>query len=223
MRLPGGDQAVAEPWRMACAWLAAATGAEVPAIPAALGEIDPKRWEAIAELVRSGVSAPLTSSVGRLFDAVAALCGVRGAVNYEGQAAAELEAAASGVEPAAYPMPLVEAALPAAPATTVLDARETVRAVVGDLEAGVDVATIAARFHNGLAAATAQAIIVLAEARGTRTAVLSGGVFQNRLLLERTATELTAAGMRLLLPERLPPNDGGIAYGQAAVAAARTS
>jgi hydrogenase maturation protein HypF len=103
----------------------------------------------------------------------------------------------------------------------VLDARATVAAVVSDLNAGVAVPRVAARFHNGLARATAGACVDQARRHGMELVVLSGGVFQNRLLLERTAEALSAAGLRVLVPLRLPPNDGGISYGQAAVAAAR--
>jgi hydrogenase maturation protein HypF len=100
-----------------------------------------------------------------------------------------------------------------------LDARETIAAVVGDLETGVPVAAIAMRFHRGLARATAQACA----ATGLERAVLSGGVFQNRVLLELTTEQLERAGLLPLVPQLLPPNDGGISYGQAVVAAARAA
>jgi hydrogenase maturation protein HypF len=183
---------------MACSWLWEAE-VEPPRPPA-----DPERWEQVTELCRSGVAAPMTTSVGRLFDAVAALCGLRTTVNYEGQAAAELEGVAALGETAGYPMPE-------------LDARETIRAIVRDLNAGVPVDLVSARFHNALAEATAESCT------GADTVVLSGGVFQNRLLLERTADRLERRGLRVLIPRRLPPNDGGISYGQAAVAAARAA
>jgi hydrogenase maturation protein HypF len=170
----------------------------------------------VAGLAETGVASPLTSSMGRLFDAVAALCGVRAEVNYEGQAAVELEAACDPGELRGYPLPLLDEGGP-----LVMDARPLVREVVSDGECRVDVATIAARFHNALAAATAGACALAAERRGTDTVVLSGGVFQNRRLLGQTASLLADAGLRVLVPERLPPNDGGIAYGQLAVAAAR--
>jgi hydrogenase maturation protein HypF len=99
-----------------------------------------------------------------------------------------------------------------------LDARETIAAVVADLRGGVDVGRIAMRFHRGLAVATADA----SAAPGIPLVVLSGGVFQNRVLLELTSAELERLGLRVLVPELLPPNDGGISYGQAAVAAARS-
>jgi hydrogenase maturation protein HypF len=102
-----------------------------------------------------------------------------------------------------------------------LDARETIRAALDDLEGDKPVELISARFHNGLARATAAACADAAGRGATETVVLSGGVFQNRLLVERTAALLAEAGLRVLVPERLPPNDGGISFGQAAVAAAR--
>jgi hydrogenase maturation protein HypF len=222
VRLPGGDAAVREPWRMACAWLAAAFDGEAPQMPRGLRDaVEPARWAAVSELVSTGAGSPLTTSAGRLFDAVAALCGLRAAVNYEGQAAAELEGAADPQLGDAYPMPLLGVAGPGQPAATILDARETLRAVVSDLDHGASPAEVGARFHNALAVATAEACARECDRRGTSTVVLSGGVFQNRLLVERAASGLTDRGLRVLLPTRLPPNDGGISYGQAAVAAAR--
>jgi hydrogenase maturation protein HypF len=215
VRLPGGDAAVREPWRMACAWLVAALDGEAPLPVGIVGRVDPQRWEQVAALARSGTASPLTSSVGRLFDAVSALCGIRITVRDEGRAAVELEAIAAPHERGAYPLPLVEDEV------LELDARETVRAILRDLSSGVSAALVSARFHNGLADATARAVSLLAQRHGVRTAVLSGGVFQNRLLLTRCADALTGTGLRVLIPRRLPPNDGAIAYGQAAVAAAQ--
>jgi hydrogenase maturation protein HypF len=105
----------------------------------------------------------------------------------------------------------------------VLDARETVRAVLEEVGKRVAPAIVSARFHNGLALASAGACAIAAERAGTTTVVLSGGVFQNRLLLERCGDALGREGLRVLVPERLPPNDGGISYGQAAIAARRAS
>ncbi len=210
VRLPGGDSAVREPWRMACAWLEASGSPAPPALGAA---VDGARWAAVASMCRSGLSAPVTTSAGRLFDAVAALCGVRSEVTYEGQAAIELEAACDLSETGAYPLPVDDA--------LVLDARPAIAAVARDAAAGVAVPVIATRFHRALAAATAGACAAAAEAAGLSLVVLSGGVFQNRVLLELAREELERRRLRVLVPEQLPPNDGGIAYGQAAVAAAR--
>jgi hydrogenase maturation protein HypF len=207
--LPGGDRAAREPWRMACSWLVAAGDENPPPLPG----VEPARWRAVAQMARTGTAAPPTTSAGRLFDAVAALCGIRGVVTYEGQAAAELEAACDPRHRDTYDVPVT-------PALT-LDARPLIRSIVEDVAGGVDVSVVSARFHNGLAAATAAAVTRIASERDLGAAVLSGGVFQNRVLLEGVADRLERAGLRVLIPLRLPPNDGGISYGQAAVAAAR--
>jgi len=210
---------VRQPWRMACAWVAAAHG-EGPELPATLrGRVSGSSWRQVAELVRTGVASPPTSSAGRLCDAVAALCGVRAQVNYEGQAAVELEAVADPLEGGAYPVALRDE--PGGP--LVMDPRPAIRALTADLCGGAQVATVAARFYNGLAAATAAGCELAAARAGVETIVLSGGVFQNRLLLTRTSGLLADAGLHVLVPEQLPPNDGGIAYGQLAVAAARVA
>jgi hydrogenase maturation protein HypF len=217
VRLPGGDRAVNEPWRMACAWLAAGDGDKLPPLPAVLsGEVAPERWETIARLARSEDLAPLTTSVGRLFDGVAALCGARAVVTYEGQAAIELEGMVDPAERGAYPIELIDRA-----GALELDPRPAVLAALAARAAEVPVGTIAARFHSGLAQATADACARIAGGHGLDTVVLSGGVFQNRVLLESTVERLRASGLRVLVPRLLPVNDGGIGYGQAAVAAAR--
>ena len=221
--MPGGEGAIREPWRMACAWL---TQLREP-LPAAFEEIPQQRWNMVARMVIGGVGTMPTSSAGRLFDAVAAMCGVRLEVSYEGQAAIELEALAD--PGAAEPYPFVtfassskvdEDQLRPDP-VVVMDPRPAIVAVLADLAAGVAVSTISARFHAGLAQATVRGCVLAAEREGVDLAVLSGGVFQNRLLLESTAAALQRAGLRVLVPERLPCNDGQIAFGQVAVAAAR--
>ena len=209
VRLPGGDRAAREPWRMACAWLVAA-GASAAEVPPALRDAVPEdRWAAVARLAETGFAAPETTSMGRLFDAVAALCGLRAVTTYEGQAAVELEAVADDAETSAYAL------------GPDLDARALVLEVVHDVRTGAAPAVVSARFHRAVAHATAAACAAAAANAGVELVVLSGGVFQNRLLLTLTADELTRLGLRVLVPERLPANDGGIAFGQAAVAAAR--
>jgi hydrogenase maturation protein HypF len=210
VRLPGGERAIREPWRMACAWLVAS------GIDSRVEGVDPRAWGAVDQLVRGGVASPLTTSMGRLFDAIAALCGLRLEVNYEGQAAVELEALCDPEERGFYSLPVTREG-----GLVLLDPRPAVRELFHELKCGVDRALIAARFHNAVAAATACACMVLAGERDLGTVVLGGGSFQNRRLLEAVAGTLQRAGLRVLVPERLPPNDGGISYGQAAVAATR--
>ena len=221
--LPGGAAAIREPWRMACAWTMEALG-ELGEPPAALvATVEGREWRNCGEIVRRGIGSPATTSMGRLFDAVGALCGGPARVSYEGQAAVELEAIADAGESGQYQMPLtggIDGDSGSAP--TVIDPRPTVRAVIAEITAGTAPALVAARFHNTVAAATAEVCAAQAGRLGLEMVVLSGGVFQNRRLLERTASLLLAAGLTVQLPELLPPNDGGISYGQAAVAAARS-
>ena len=229
--LPGGAAAIREPWRMACAWLSEALGPD-PDLPAALAsEVDPRDWRNCCRVIEGRLGSPTTTSMGRLFDAVGALCAGRARVNYEGQAAIELEALADFGESGSYEMPLhhrdeaMNAPNRAAAATVakpiVLDPVPALLAATAELRDRESPARVAARFHNSVAVATAAACAELAVARGIELVVLSGGVFQNRLLAERTIAKVEAAGLGVLIPERLPPNDGGISFGQAAVAAAR--
>jgi hydrogenase maturation protein HypF len=215
--MPGGTNAIREPWRMAAAYLDAAFDGDLPAgLP--LPGRHPDRWDAIVSMARSGVSAPLTSSAGRLFDAVAAIIGLRDRVNYEGQAAIELEQRADLNETGLY-------RLPVAPVDGMwrLDGPGLVRRVAEDHLAGVPAAIVAARFHNAVAAAVVETCLCIRDERGLGDlpVALSGGVFQNLLLLERVVTGLDARGVRALVHSRVPPNDGGISLGQAAVAGAR--
>src|SRR5262249_2579438 len=160
------------------------------------------------------INAPLTSSAGRLFDAVAAILGVRDAVSYEGQAAIELEQLADPGERDRYPVLLT----PGPPMR--ISGASLVHEVVADLARGTSPAVIAARFHHGVADAITRACLLLRDRHGLSTVALSGGVFQNLLLTGRVADQLTDAGLRVLTHHRVPCNDGGISLGQAVVAAA---
>ncbi len=222
--LPGGAAAITEPWRMAAAYLDAAYGGAAPD-DLAVAWRNRERWERVRAVARTGTNAPPTSSAGRLFDAAAALVGVRDRINYEGQAAVELEQLAASGESAAYPAG-IEGIVPAGSAADsgkpfrVLGV-DLVRAVVDDLRLGVDPAVIAARFHNGVTAVIAAGCERVREATGLDTVALSGGVFQNQLLLRTVTDLLEERGFRVLVHGRVPTNDGGISLGQVAVAAAR--
>jgi hydrogenase maturation protein HypF len=168
-------------------------------------------------LLERGVRCPRATGAGRWFDAVAALLGIRARVSYEGQAAAELEAAASPGEAEPYPVALA----PGERGAEEIDLRPAVRAIVAELRAGTPTGVISARFHETLAAAAADACVRARKATGVSLAALSGGCFQNRRLLERTAARLEQAGLEVVRHRRVPPNDGGIALGQAAIAARR--
>ena len=205
---------------MAASWLSLALDAEEPPIPRTLrAEVDAADWNAVSRIVQTGAGSPVTTSAGRLFDAVSALLGVRARVSYEGQAAAELEGLADPNVKDAYAF----SEEGGGEAPLVLDPRPAIRSIIADIDADEPVPTIAARFHNGLARATAAAAERVCRERSLDLVVLSGGVFQNRLLAERTFAALEKAGVETLMPVVLPPNDGGIAFGQVAVAAARSA
>jgi hydrogenase maturation protein HypF len=168
-----------------------------------------ERWEVVRRSL--AVNAPLSSGMGRLFDAVAALLGLRAEVTYEGQAAIELEQLAGETRAEAYL---------SAPAGGMIDGTALLCQAHADLASGRERDEIAAAFIEGLAASFACAV---AEVGEPRTVVLSGGCFQNLRLLTSLTQRLELLGFRVLSHRSVPPNDGGIAYGQAAVAAARLS
>jgi hydrogenase maturation protein HypF len=212
--MPGGAAAVRQPWRMAVTYLAAAYPAGAPPGLAVMAR-NRSSWSAAATIAQRGINSPLTSSAGRLFDAVAAVLGVRDAISYEGQAAIELEQLADVTERSGY-----RAVVSDGPALRVAGA-DLVRAAADDLTAGVSPPVIAARFHNGVAAAIEEVCAALRDRHGLDTVALSGGVFQNLLLTDRVVRQLVDRGFRVLVHRRVPCNDGGISFGQAVVAAAR--
>ena len=188
------------------------------------------RWDAVVAMARRRVNAPLTSSAGRLFDAAAAILGVRDEITYEGQAAIELEQLADPGETRTYRARIETVPMTTGPMTTgpieagepfLVRGADLVTAAVDDLTLGVPAELIAARFHNGVAALIVDGCELLREQHGLTTVALSGGVFQNLLLLGRTVTRLEANGFTVLTHSRVPCNDGGISLGQAVVAAAR--
>lgn len=219
-RLPGGEAAVREPRRSALGLLHAAYGAAA-AGPAFAGLPPYGSFSAAARgvlwrMLERGINAPVTTSVGRLFDAVAALLDVRQVARYEGEAAIELEFAAARARPLGEPWPFTLRPVAAA-GPLVLDWQPLLEALLAERAAGADVPALAGRFHATLA----EMIVAVAERVGLKRVALGGGCFQNRVLLEETVRRLTARGFRAYWPQRVPPNDGGIALGQVAVAARR--
>jgi hydrogenase maturation protein HypF len=206
--LAGGAQAVRQPWRMAAVWLEAA-GIDPYAVPGFGEKLKGEEWGLIRVAAERGVNSPPTSSGGRLFDAVAAMLGVRHEALYEGQPAVELEQLADPDEAGAYELALGTGRTPWR-----WDARPIFRELVADLRAGVAREKIAARFHRGLARGIAAAAVRAARENGLKNVALTGGCFQNLLLTEWTAREVEAAGLVVLLHRRVPPNDGGISLGQ---------
>jgi len=216
--LIGGDAASREPWRVLLAHLDRALGRNVvDRAPALRARFAGKPVATLRAMADKGLNAPPGSSAGRLFDAMAALLGLApDRLSHEGEAAMALEAAALDapeVEP--YPLALTPGAL------LEIDPAPLWRAALGDLEAGRPAAAMAAAFHEGLALAFADAVAQVAQRERLNAVALSGGVMQNPRLLEALVARLAAHGLRTLVPAEAPANDGGLALGQAAAAAAR--
>jgi hydrogenase maturation protein HypF len=224
--MPGAAAAIRQPWRMAAAYLDVAypggppDGADGADGVDGVDGLDVARrnrrlWPSVLQMARRGVNSPVTSSAGRLFDAAAAILGVRDTINYEGQAAIELEQLADPAERGGYRAGIT------GPEPLRIAGHDLIRAAVEDLAAGAAPGVVAARFHNGVAGLITDCCLLLRERHGLSAVALSGGVFQNLLLLQATMARLERHGFRVLVHSRVPCNDGGISLGQAVVAAAR--
>ena len=219
MPLPGGDKAAAEPWRLALWTLYGVHGKKLkkkcPGFAAQL----PPGWQLLMQATAAGVNAPLTSSVGRLFDAAAALLGITYVNTYEGQAAIELEQCARRAQRRGRVLRYALRGADERGAPLTIDFMPVLRTIADEAEQLSDEerAGRALDFHVTLAAATCDLLDRLSRETGLRTVALSGGVFQNALLLELLLAQI-GESYRVLLGHHVPPNDGGVAYGQAAVA-----
>lgn len=218
MRLPGGDRAVQEPWRMAAAGLREVLGGNwrrhaPQSLSAHAGNFD-----LLDRMLAREINCPASDGAGRLFDLVSALIGVCQHQTYDGQAAIELEACMDPVENGRYELPLLREG-----EMWVMDWRDALRAVLADLEAGTNVGAISARLHRGLVEAMAELLVHLRSETRLERVVLSGGVFQNQFLSEHAAQELGRRGFEVFEHRLVPANDGGLSLGQAAVARAVTS
>ena len=212
VQLPGGEQAVREPWRVAVSHLLDA-GADVALVTSRHAAAAP----ILERMIARGINAPMTSSAGRLFDAVAALAGIRDHVSFEGQAAMQLEWLATE-ESTADPYPME---IDAGHDLVILDTRPLIRAVADDVRAGCRPAVIGRRFHAGLAAGSAAVCERIRDVTGIAEVVLTGGVFLNALLTEECLARLRRSEFVVHRHHLVPPNDGGLSLGQLAVAAAR--
>jgi len=220
VRQPGGDRCAREGWRMALAYLQA-LGMGAERMPDWLHGTacapEPRQWRLVARLSERFAGVPLTSSAGRLFDAVASLLGVAHTSSFEASAAMRLEAVARTVSPARVSP--IAIALRGTP--LVLDTTALVGELVERYRSGRGHPELAAVFHESLALAVTAACAQLAESSGVRRVALSGGVFQNALLLARTLELLEQRGLDGYTNRSVPANDGGVSLGQALVAAAR--
>ena len=214
--LPGGDAAVKRPWRMAVSYLVTLLGEKIRERKVDIfSRVDPLELELTVTQIRKGINSPLTSSAGRLFDAVSALIGIRDTIDYEGQAAVELEAAGSrktgpGLH---YPVEIREQGK-----IKQIGLRGIFLNILNDLDAGVGRGEIAFKFHHTVAWMTATVCAQLSRETGIDLVALSGGVFQNRWLLRLASCYLEEMGLRVLTHSEIPCNDGGISLGQAVAA-----
>ncbi len=223
VRLPGGSRAMREPWRNSYAHLKTALGwnevcRQYPDLPI-VRYLNSKPLQSLNIMLERELNSPEASSAGRLFDAVAAVIGIcRNEVSYEGQAAMELEviAASCGIKQAGQYDVDIDETVP-----VVLNWRLMWRGILADLQQGLEPALVAARFHNTLADTISRTAILCAKNHKLKTVALSGGVFQNRLLLEAVSRHLRGQGFEVLSHSQTPSNDGGISLGQAVVTAAR--
>jgi hydrogenase maturation protein HypF len=218
--LPGGDAAVREPWRTALSLAREVFGRkEAEAVASGrFPEVPPDAVRLLLDALEKGINAIPTSSAGRLFDAVSALCGLCPRAGFEGQAPMRLEGVASRSPAGTYPF-----TLSGDDAGVTVHWKGMIEGVVTDARRGVPVGKIARRFHETLAAAVLAAVARLAESSGARHVVLSGGVFQNMTLLGLLLTGLRKRGMVPLIHRKVPANDGGISLGQAYYAAQRVA
>lgn len=215
--MPGGESAIRRPYRMAFGHLYNAFGPSCLSLPISpISRWDTGEMRLLAQQIERRLNAPLTSSVGRLFDAVSALLGVRDVVNYEGQAAIEMEMMADPHVTDQYNWRYT-----LDNGVVIIDPASIVAAVVGDLEHGLDRTVIAARFHNTIADVIAEVCSIISRCAGVSKVALSGGVFQNVLLLDRVVTQLRRRGLEPLLHHQVPTNDGGVALGQVMIANAQ--
>jgi hydrogenase maturation protein HypF len=214
-RLPGGDKAVKEPRRVALGLLYEMFGEDLFSMTelAPVAAFSPAELGLLKTMLARSLNSPLTSSIGRLFDAVASLAGMRQQVRFEGQAAMELEFALDGIACAeVYQLPLLpdHASRITHHAPLHLNWSPMIDAIMADMKCGLPIGQISAKFHNALA----EASVAVAKLIGQPRVVLSGGCFQNRYLTERSVQRLQEEGFRPYWHQRVPPNDGGISLGQ---------
>ena len=216
--MPGATAAIKEPWRMAISYLHDAFGDNFQDLDLPiLKQVDSQKRNIIVEMIRKGVNAPQTSSLGRLFDGVAAIAGIRHQVNFEGQAAMELEMLTAGDAPEIYD--IKEAMTDAA----IILPAPIIRGVVRDLQNGLPTSEIGAKFHRTIVALFAEVCMSVRNESKLNRVVLSGGCFQNALLLTGLIKALELHKFEVFTHRQVPANDGGISLGQALVAAASLS
>ncbi len=218
MPLPGGEMAIREPWRIAAAYLYEIFGKGFLALGLNfVSRLDKGKCRVLEKMIEQKINTPLTSSMGRLFDAVSALVGVREKINYEGQAAIELEMAIedNGAMPESYKYSVTRLG-----GVFIINPADIIAGVVKDTKADISSGIVALKFHNTIADIIGEMCRKIRTGMGINDVALSGGVFQNMYLLTRALNILKGEGFRVYVHRKVPPNDGGISLGQAVIAAA---
>jgi len=215
VHLPGGEVAIKEPWRLALSYIYEVYGDDCTSIACQILKnfVGFKKINLVKNLIKRGINSPLTSSAGRLFDAVAAILGIEERINYEGQAAIELEMLATKRKESVYPFEINEEE-----DEFIIDTRPLIEAILEENGRKVEPQVIATRFHWSLSSIILNVCKLLRKRWGLNQVALSGGVFQNALLVKQAVYLLTSSGFEVFLHKFLPPNDGGISLGQAVVA-----
>ena len=212
--LPGGEQAIRDPWRMMLSYLATFSDSEIEDLDLeVLHKRTAKEKEIVLKLVRSRFNSPLTSSIGRLFDAVSALLGICERSTYEGQAAMELEMVMEGDTKDYYPFLYRQEE-----GCHIINPSPLIRGILSDIMGGRSPGYISSKFHNSIVTTIMDICHILKEEWKISHVALSGGCFQNSYLLSRSINRLTNAGFAVLYHQEVPPNDGGLALGQAVIA-----
>jgi hydrogenase maturation protein HypF len=212
--LPGGDITVKEPWRMGAVYLYDIFGNSFSGLGIDFVKtLDNKKWSFIKTMIDKRVNSPLTSSIGRLFDAVSSILGIRSAINYQGQAAIELEMIAKEDEHEFYKFDIIRSI-----DTFIIDPKKVIESIVEDIKKGIAKEYISIKFHIGLAEMIVEVSNLLREETGINKVCLSGGVFQNIILRKEATKKLKKAKFKVYNHKKLPPNDGGISAGQVAIA-----
>jgi hydrogenase maturation protein HypF len=215
--LPGGDAAARFPWRMALSFLHKAYGEKVPDLPIGFMErLDPQEAGIVMQIIRKTIGSRLTSSCGRLFDAVAALIGLRSKISYDGQAAIELEMCQNLREKGRYPWDIHREK-----GQWILSTSPMIRAVVEDILKGVSPRVISRRFHLGMIDLITEACLQVGGESGIGKVALSGGAFQNATILAGLIRSLASKGFEVYSHRLVPANDGGLSLGQAVIAGMR--
>jgi hydrogenase maturation protein HypF len=213
-QLNGGEKAIKEPWRITASLLHKIYGDDMMDLKIDfIRELDKDKWHILQQMIARNINSPMTSSAGRLFDAVSALLGIRKEIHYEGQAAIELEMKAASEDNGRYEFDYKEHE-----GKTEIVLEPVIKGIVADLEKGTGIGSISARFHNTVAGLVSDMCKKLRDQTALDRVALSGGVFQNSLLMEKTYTLLDENGFKVYTHHRVPTNDGGLALGQAIIA-----